>query len=373
MAERVHGLKWNYYDDDVIPAWVAEIDFELAPAITSALRDAVEKGITGYPFPAAEQATFEAAVGFWERRLNWSVDPKALQSAPDVIEGTRRSIERLTRPDAPVILHTPVYFPFFDMIDRSGRKLIEVESYRDDEGLYRLDFEGIDKAFASGAGSIVLCNPWNPTGRVLERSELETLVSIARSHEARVISDEIHAPITYGDHRHTPIATIDPDVVVTVTSASKVFDLPGLKSAQVVLTNEDDREPWRHYFANEKAGVGTLGLIASTAAYGESDSWLDETIGYLDDNRRLLAELLESHAPGVSMTELQGTYLSWLDFSDYGLDTPSGYLLKEAKVALTSGEPFGGSSTRFARLNLATTSARLEEIVDRMGRALERL
>lgn len=367
------GLKWTYYDSDVLPAWVAETDYALAPAITKALHRAVDEDLTGYPYPQAEEATFVAATRFWKEHLDWAVDPTWLFSAPDVIEGTRRSIELLTRPRSPVVLHTPVYFPFFGMVERAGREIIEVPSNQDDDGTYRLDLGGIDRAMSDGAGSIVLCNPWNPVGRVLSAEEIASVVEIAGRHGGKVISDEIHAPITYPSFRHIPASTVVPETVVTVMSASKMFDIPGLKCAQVLLTNADDRDRWRRYFTPDKVGVGTFGLIASTAAYADSDDWYRETMARLNVNRLTLQAQLMEKLPRVRATELQGTYLAWLDFSSYALDDPAEFLLAEARVALTGGGQFRGNGSQHARLNIATTEERLLTIVERMRSALDQL
>ncbi len=369
-AEQPGGLKWTYFDPDVVPAWVAEMDYPLAPEISNALHAAIDLNLTGYPYPQIEQAAFEAATDFWHSELGWQVDQSWVFSVPDVIEGTKRAIERLTKPGSPVVLHTPVYFPFFGMVGRAGRQLVEVPSHVDDDGTYRLDLDGIERAFSHGAGSIVLCNPWNPTGRVFERSELENLIQLAERYESRVISDEIHAPIVYEGHEHVPAASIAPEVVVTVTSASKTFDLPGLKCAQVVLTNGNDRENWASYFTPETVGVGTLGLIAAEAAYGRSKDWYRDLVAGLQTNKDLLVRELPDVLPEVKLNETQGTYLAWLDFSAYELDDPAAYLLEHARVALTGGAQFRGSSSHFGRLNFATTPDRLNEILARIRGAL---
>lgn len=367
------GLKWTYYDPDVLPAWVAEMCYPIAPPIAEALHRAVDNSLTGYFFPEAEHAAFAAATSFWAEQLDWVIDQSWLYSAPDVIEGTRRSIELLTRPGSQVVLHTPVYFPFFGMVERAGRELVEIPSPRDADGRYRLDLDGISKAFERGAGSVVLCNPWNPTGQVFEHQELADLIEIARSNDARVISDEIHAPLTYPGAEHIPASTIDPVTVVTVTSASKTFDLPGLKSAQVVLTNEADRQKWSDYFTADKVGVGTFGLIATAAAYGESTDWYLETMETLNSNRKTLLDMLATDLPRVTPATVEATYLAWLDFSDYDLDDPHDFLLENARIALTTGAPFGADSSQFARLNFATTNDILVEIVERMKKALDQL
>lgn len=367
---RQGGLKWTFYDEDVLAAWVAEMDFGLAPPVADALHDAIDRGLTGYPYPDAEQATASAATRFWADRFGWMVDPSWVFSAPDVIEGIRRCIVHLTRPESPVVVHTPVYFPFFSMVERAGRDIIEAPSTRDDEGRYTLDLEAIDSGLAEGAGSVVICNPWNPTGRVLSRSELEEVVEIATRHDARVIADEIHAPIIYDGVEHVPIATVDDERTATVTAASKAWNLPGLKCAQVVLTNQHDRQAWADYFAPYKVGVGTLGLIASGAAYAYGVAWFDEILGRLESNRDTVTEMTRELLPEVVFHPPTGTYLAWMDMSAFALDSPMKFLRDTARVALTDGEPFRGESDQHVRLNFATAPEILVESLERVEASL---
>lgn len=358
-------LKWNYYEPDVLAAWVAEMDFGLAPAVTEALHRAVDLGDTGYPYPALEQAVAEAATGFWKRRFGVDIEPHRVFSAPDVIEGGRRAIVHLTEPGSPVVLHPPVYFPFYSMVERAGREVVEVPAIQD-EGGYRIDVAGLDRAFADGAGSVVLCNPWNPVARSLSADEVAEVVRVAARYGARVIADEIHAAILYDGRSHTMAASIDPDVVITVTSSSKAYNLPGLKAAQVVLTNDRDVEVWQEYFTPDKVGVGTFGLVANAAAYAEGEEWLGEVMERLHRNREILAGFVGERLPRVKMRLPEATFLAWLDFTDYGWDDPATVLLERARVALSGGIPFGPGGEGHARFNFATTEEILVEILERM-------
>lgn len=367
---RIGGLKWTYYDEDVLPAWVAEMDFGLAPAVSEALHRAVDDGITGYPYPDAEEAVAEAAVDFWADSFDWSVDPTWVFPAPDVIEGIRRAIIHLTRPGSPVVLHTPVYFPFFSMVEQAGREIIEAPSRVDENGRYTIDLGAIERGLAAGAGSVVVCNPWNPTGRVLTREELEDVLALAARHDARFIADEIHGSITY-DRTHVPVALLDAANTVTVTAASKAWNLPGLKCAQVVLTNEADREVWKDHFARHMVGVGTFGLIATEAAYSKGQEWLEEVRERLSANRELLIALVAEHLPRARFTPPEGTYLAWLDMAEYGLDDPYRFLVDRARVATSAGAHFRGGGDQHVRLNFATETGILIDIVERIGSALE--
>lgn len=368
------GFKWNTYPDDVLAAWVAEMDFGLAPPVAEALHAAIDAGEVGYPYAVLEEETATAACGFWSDRLGWEVGPSQVFPVPDVVEGLRRAIVHLTEPDSSVVLHTPVYYPFFSMVERAGRQLVDVPCQPDADGRYRLDLESIGRAFDGGAGCIVLCNPWNPTGRAFTRAEVEAVVELASSKGSRVIADEVHAPLVRGGIQHVVAATVDPSTVVTVTSASKAWNIPGLKCAQVVLSNSADIEIWTGYFTPDKVGVSSLGLVANAAAYRQGQEWLDEVTAQIDANRNQLEALLARHLPEVRFGPLEATYLAWLDFRPYGLDEPAAFFLDRARVALSAGAPFGAGGVGHARLNFATAPEILSEIVERMAHAVsERL
>jgi cystathionine beta-lyase len=315
----------------------------------------------------------EAGSEFWNDRLGWAVSPDRVFAVPDVVDGIRRAIVHLTNPGSPVILHTPAYYPFFSMVEQAGRDLVELPCRQDSTGRYVIDIDGLVEAFSQGAGSLVLCNPWNPTGRCLTEAEAEVgeVVAVAAAHGARVISDEIHAPLIFAGSAQVVAASLDPDTVVTVTSASKAWNLPGLKCAQVVLTNDDDVATWTSYFTFEKlVGVGTFGLIASAAAYSEGRPWLDDVVARLESNRGLLGELIDTHLPKVGYTPPEATYLAWLDFRPYGLEHPADHLLEHCRVGLNAGHLFGGGGEGFARLNFATPAPILTELIERIGAIL---
>lgn len=370
ITERPPGLKWNYFEPDVLPAWVAEMDFGLAPPIGAALHEAVERGDTGYLYPSAMESVAVAAVGFWRERFAWDVAADRVHHVPDVVEGMRRAIVHLTRPDSKVIVPTPAYFPFFSMIERAGRDRVDVRSIRGSDGRWGLDLEAINRAFADGAGSVILCNPWNPTGRSLNAGEVGALIEIAVSHGGRVLADEVHAALTYPGAEHVVAADINSETVVTVTAASKAWNIPGLKAAQVVLTSDKDLEVWSEYFTPEKIGVGTFGLFASAAAYAQGTSWLDEVMLTLDRNRNLLADLIAQLLPEATMSVPQATYLAWLDLSAYGWDDPASHLLAHARVGLSEGRDFGPGGEGYVRFNFATSEDLIAEVVGRMANVL---
>ncbi|MDP9429745.1 MAG: aminotransferase class I/II-fold pyridoxal phosphate-dependent enzyme [Actinomycetota bacterium] len=365
------GLKWSLYPG-ALGAFVAEADFGTAPAVTEALHAAVGAGAFGY-LPPALLAGMSEAYAAWSRdRYGWAVPPERVRPLADVLAGLGAAIEHFSRPGSKVILPTPAYMPFLTFPLALGREVIEVPMARDGDR-YGYDLDALDAAFRAGGHLLVLCNPHNPIGRVLEPAEMVAVAEVVDRHGGRVFSDEIHAPLVFPGHRHVPYASLD-DVTaghaVTATSASKAWNLPGLKCAQLVLSNAADAATWAQVGSFAEHGASTLGVVANTTAYTGGAGWLDDVLGYLDGNRRLLAELIGTHLPGVRYTPPEGTYLAWLDCRELDLAEPGAFFLEQAGVALTDGALCGAAGTGFVRLNVATPRPVLTEVVERMGAAL---
>lgn len=369
--EQLHAagsMKWSLFPG-TIGAWVAESDLGTAPEITRALHDAVDAGRLGYlPRPVA--AEMGRATAEWMRdRYGWHVDAARVQALPDVIAGFVVAMEHFSRPGSAVIVPTPAYMPFLTVPAMHERTAIEVPMAASG-GRAVLDLEAIERELVAGAGLVVLCNPLNPGGRVFERDELLALSEVVERHGARVFADEVHAPIVFGDARHVPYASVSPAASahsITVTSASKAWNLPGLKAAQVILTNDADVEVWAGLGPIASHGASILGVIANTVAYREGRDWLDATVAYYDANRRLLAELLADRLPEVGYTPPEGTYIAWLDVSRLGLgDEPAVTLQKRAKLSVTDGRACGAVGAGHVRMILATPRPIVEQIVERM-------
>jgi cysteine-S-conjugate beta-lyase len=291
-----------------------------------------------------------------------------------VLKGMEVVVNFLTRPESPVVLPVPAYMPFFDLLRITGRQRVEIPMLQDDSGRYLLDLDALDAAFASGAGSLILCNPNNPLGAAYRDDELRAIVDIAARYGARVIADEIHGPLVYG-RPHVAAASVSDTAahtVVTLMSASKGWNLPGLICAQVVLSNEQDARDWELINKLHKMGVSTIGIRANIAAYDHGTDWLDELLDYLQGNRDHLAAALPSSCPGVRVNTPEATYMSWVDFRALNLPVePADHLLSTAKVALSPGIPFGATvGAGFARLNFATTRTILDRAIDGIAAAL---
>jgi len=366
------GLKWTRYAD-ALGAFVAEMDFGTAPAVTRSLQETVERGRLGYLTPEEAADMARACAGWLARRYGWEVPPGWISPLADVVAGLQAAIERFSPPGTPVVLPTPAYMPFLTVPAALGRELIEVPLVERD-GRMTYDLDGIAAAFDAGARLLVHVNPHNPLGRVFGAEEQLALADVVTAAGARVFSDEIHAPLVHPGAVHRPYASLSPETArhtVTATSTSKAWNVPGLKAAQLILSNAEDAEHWARVGVLYAHGASTPGVLAATAAYDHGAEWLDDVLGYLDGNRRFLADLLAEHLPDVRYTQPEGTYLAWLDCRRLQLDGPAGaFFLDRAGVALVDGPECGAPGAGHARLNFATPRPVLATIVERMATAV---
>lgn len=371
------SMKWTMFPR-TIGAWVAESDLGTAPAVTAALHAAVAGGQLGY-LPRAVATEHAAATSAWMRdHYDWEVPRGRVHHLPDVISGLEVAMEHFSRPGSAVIVPTPAYMPFLTVPKRHDRTVIEVPLAEapDPHGGARqtLDLDAIDRELAAGAGLVVLCNPLNPGGRVFERAELEALAAVVERHGARVFADEVHAPIVFDGARHVPYASVSAAAAghsITVTSASKAFNLAGTKAAQLILTNDADAEVWQKLGPMAGHGASILGIIANTAAYREGRDWLAATVAYYDENRRALRDLLGEHLPAVGYRMPEGTYIAWLDVRRLGLgDDPAATLRERAGLAVTDGRACGAAGAGHVRVILATPRPVVEQIVQRLASAV---
>lgn len=367
----VGSLKWTMFPDK-IPAFVAEMDFGIAPAITRALHTAVDVGAFGYLPPAIGTAMSDAFAEWSAARYGWTVDPNDVKAMPDVIAALEIAIDHFSAPGSAIVLPTPAYMPFLTVPLAHGRRIIQVPMIRTADG-WEYDLEALDKAFADGGGLLVLCNPHNPIGRVLGRDEMAAIGEVVARHGGRVFSDEIHAPLTY-DAPHVPYASVDEVTAghtITATSASKAWNLPGLKCAQLILSNDADRAYWEEHGRAFGHGAANLGVIANTAAYTAGGQWLDGVVSYLDGNRRLLADLVAEHLPGVRYTPPEGTYLAWLDCAELGIEgSPADFFAEHAGIVTTDGAMCGDGAETAVRFNFAMPRPIMERAIAAMGAAL---
>ncbi len=369
------SIKWSRYGADVTACWVAEMDFAAAPPVREAVLDAVRREEFGYPKGDDSNGLPEAAAAFQAQRHGWVVDPARVHTVPDVLKGVELGVRRYSPEGSPIVLTTPAYMPFFDIPAVTRRPVIEVRTLADG-GASRFDFDAIDAAFSSGAGTVILCQPHNPLGRSFTREEMLQLAAVVDRHGARVVSDEVHAPLTYSGRRHIPYASLSEltaSHTITVTSASKAWNLPGLKCAQVITSNDVDERRWQAIPTLETHGASTVGIAANVAAYLWGAPWLEAALAYLDGNRLYLADLLTEHLPDVGYRPPEATYLAWLDCRTLELDTePADFFLERARVATNPGPAFGADGAGFVRFNFGTSRRIIAQAVEAMAEATAR-
>jgi cystathionine beta-lyase len=360
------SAKWRVHPPEVLPVWVAEMDVPLAGAIVAALRETAERGDTGYPYgtPYAE-----ALADFAAARWGWRFEVASSTNVPDVMRGMVAVMDLLTGPGDAVVVSSPVYHPFYSYLAHMGRRVVEAPLGSE----HRIDLATLERALAdAGSGgrrcALLLCNPHNPTGTVHTRAELTAVGELAAAHGARVVVDEIHAPLVYAPAEHVPYLSLAVGArAFALLSASKGWNLAGLKAA-VAVAGEDAVEELRQIPPQISHGSSHIGVITHVAALRGGGAWLDELLVALDSNRMALRELLALRLPEVRYEPPAGTYLAWLDCRALALgDDPAEAFLARGRVALSPGPAFGSGGAGHARLNFATSPEILAEAVARMA------
>lgn len=368
-------LKWTQYPEDVLPMWVAESDVATCPQVIDALKASIDREFFGYP-PRHELHLGEETSRWYAENTGWTPDPSRIHATADVVRAVILAVQTFTKPGSAIILPTPAYMPFFEVGPATGRELVFVPTLENGP-----DLAAVEKAFADGAGSLIVCNPNNPLGFTYDAETLRTLAELADKYDARLISDEIHAPIVL-EGKHIPTASVSETadkVTVTAIATSKGWNTAGLKCAQLIL-NEEDEKAWRAVPHVVTEGVSTLGLIAATSAYRDGNEWLAEFVDLLRANSRRIAERLPEVLPGAKYVPNEASYLAWIDvrevepikqaLSDGSAPSAQRWILNKAKVAVNPGEAFGDGGEGHIRLNFATSPELLEEGLDRIGRAV---
>jgi cysteine-S-conjugate beta-lyase len=368
---RRRSEKWRAFPPDVLPAFVAEMDYDLADPVKAALRSAIDLDDCGYANPAGVGESFAR---FAAARHGWTVEPSLVHLIPDVMAGVDLILSLATEPGDGVVINTPVYPPFFEHISNARRRIVEVPLVRRD-GRWELDFDALEAAFAADARAYLLCNPHNPSGRVFSAADLSQIASLADRYGVIVLADEIHASLTLPGAVHTPYVAADGPAAehgVTLASASKAFNVAGLKAAVAVAGSPAmqsllDRLPSTSLF-----GAGLFGVLASLAAWDSGDEWLDALIAQLDHARAEFGALLAQRLPEAGYQPPEASYLAWVDVGRLELGPePAQVFLDRGRVALSDGLRFGAPGEGHVRVTIGTSSAILADIVDRMAAALD--
>lgn len=369
-ARRALPLKWGCVEPDVLPAWVAEMDYAVAPVVVEAVQQALGDQMTGYPAFAGGGRLGAAYAGFAQRHYGQTIDPRRVLPVVDVTAGIRLVLDVLSGP-GPMVLPVPAYPPQLQVAQVTGRDLVTL-ALDSDAPEVSLDLDRLDQALAGGARTVLLTNPHNPLGRVYSRAELEGLRDVVVRHGARLVSDEIHAPLVLPGAEHVGYLDLEgtADHAVALVAASKAFNTAGLRCAQIVTADEATHRTLAEVPMVRNDSWSPLGVVAAIAAYEQGDAWLAALVDRLDAQRTLLARLLAEHLPAARMRRLEATYLAWLDLRAYGHDDPADVALRKGRVLVEPGHRYQPGLCGHVRLNIATSPERLGEIVRRLAAAL---
>lgn len=373
---RRRGAKWRAYGEDVLPAWIADMDFDVAEPVQRALVRLVSERDYGYAHREGEERLEVAFAARMRERFGWEVDPDRVVPVADLVQAIVAAVVAFSERGDGVVVQTPIYPPFLGAIADTGRRRV-VNALVDDGRRLVLDADGLGRAVDAGTRVLLLCNPHNPSGRVLERGELEAVARVAVERDVVIVADEAHCDLVYPGHRHVPVATLGDEVAartVTLHTATKSFNIPGLRCGVVHFGSEALLRRFGETFPRRLLGaVGVMGVDATVAAWREGQPWLDAVLGALRSNRDRLAEWVAGVAPAIRHHLPEATFLAWLDCRDLGLPSPPRqFFLDEARVALHGGADFGPGADAGVRLNFATSPAILDELLGRMTAALER-
>lgn len=371
-----HGTdakKWSAYPADVLPMWVADMDFATPPSVVEALRSRVEHGIFGYCLP--QDGLRDQIVADMQAKYDWTIKPEDIVFLPGVEPGFNMALKSETKPGDGLLIQTPVYNPILTTHRHWGLESIEAPLTERGDG-FEMDADAFDAGMAR-ARAFLFCNPHNPTGKVFTREELEAIAQSAIRHDVLVISDEIHCELLFDGRRHIPIASLSPEIAdrsVTLMSASKTYNIAGLKAAFAIITNADLRQRVNASRLGLVDSVNIFGLEAAHAAYATAGPWRDAMVAYLQENRDYLQAEITRRFPTIRLLPAQSTYLAWLDCSALDLpETPQSFFLKRGKVAFSAGTDFGPRYEKFLRINFGCPRALLEEGLARMETALASL
>ena len=369
--EESESNKWRFYEEDVLPLWIADMDCICAPEIMKALHQRIDHGVFGYG--RAKPELYQVICDHMESKYQWKIQPEWIKFTAGVVIGFNQIIDALAKPGDSVLIQTPAYPPILNAA--SNRKIaccqvpLSCSSTK-----FEIDFDKFEESILPGTKFFLFCNPQNPSGRVFSRPELERIAAICLKHNLIIISDEIHKDILFDDHKHIPIASISEEIAkrtVTLSAASKTYNIAGLKCSYAIIPDPNLRDAFDIGGEGLVDSVNVLGLTATEAAYRYGDTWLKETIAYLESNRDYLFQQLEDF-DGIQSIKPEGTFLAWLDCRGMNINqNPSEFFLKNAKVALNDGASFGKSYESYVRLNFGCSRNTLKLALERMKSALE--
>lgn len=375
------SIKWGLFDEDVLPMWVADMDFTAPQPVIDALRKRVDHGVFGYPMdllnkPGKVDRLRDAIRAWLERLYSWKVEPEAIVFIPGVVTAFNLVAHALTGPERGVLIQTPVYPPIYHVGKENRVLQQEMLLTLQMDGSYTIDFDRFEAAITPQTSMFLLCNPHNPVGRVFTKHELERMGEICLRHGVTICSDEIHSDLIFSGQTHTPIATLDPELArytITLMAPSKSFNIAGLECSYAIITDAELRRQITSATQGLVSWVNLMGIEAATAAYQEGEEWLQRLMVYLEANRDFLVEQVQD-LPGIKMAKPEGTYLAWLDCREAGIPgNPFKFFLDRGRIALNDGVTFGPGGEGFVRLNFGCPRALIADGIERMAMALKTL
>lgn len=369
LVEKIYGHK------ELIPLWVADMDFEAPKEISQAIRERTNHEIYGYTEKSAK--LFRSITNWYKKRHNWEFYEDWISFTTGVNSGINLAVQVFTKPGDKVIVQPPVYRPFFTAVQNNGRELV-CNPLKLESGRYYMDYKDLEAKFDPRTRMLILCNPHNPGGRVWSKDELLQLAELCRKHDVLILADEIHADFVYAGRSHVPLASLSEEIAqqtITCVAPNKTFNLAGLNTACTVIANKYLREEFDKMLENSGIQVNLFGLIAMEAAYTHGEEWLEELLVYLSDNIDYLLEFFQSRVPQIKPIKPEGTFLAWLDCRGLGL-TPedlTDWMTKTARVALNEGSWFGTGGEGFMRLNFGCPREILKQGLERIEKAVNSL
>lgn len=369
------GLEKVFGTNDVLPMWVADMDFAVPPAVSEAIRRRAEHPIYGYTF--RPDAYYASIVNWMNKRHGWNIEKEWIQYSPGVVPVLNMVVQGITQPGDGVILQSPVYHPFFHAVNLNHRRLLNNRLKESENGTYVFDFDDLAEK-AKEAKLLLLSNPHNPVGRSWNEEELRTLGEICAANDVLIVSDEIHADLTLPGYHHTPLARLSEEIAahtITCMAPSKTFNLAGLSTSSVIISNSEKRKRFKEVIESLHLGMGNLfGMEASIAAYNHGEEWLDALLEYIRGNVDYARTFLAEKMPEVTLSPVEATYLLWLDFrrTGMGAEELKQFMTEEAKVGGNDGAMYGPGGEGFVRLNVACPRKIVEEAFERIYKALKK-
>lgn len=373
------SVKWDEVDtifngENLLPMWVADMDFKVPEPVIEAIKQRAEHGIFGYT--ARNDSYYEAIINWMQRRHNWKVEKDWICHAPGVVPALGMIVRTFTKPGDKIIIQSPVYYPFTNVVEKNERVIVQ-NPLKYEDGKYVMDFEDLESKFDHDVKMIIISSPHNPVGRVWTKEELTQLGDICLKHNILVVSDEIHFDLILKGHSHTPFASISEEFAqnsIICTAPSKTFNLAGLQTSNIIIPNKNIREKFTNTLESLFIGMtSTFGLVATESAYRYGDEWLDQLLVYLQKNLEFLTDYINRNIPELKVIPTEGTYLVWIDCRELGLEAKEleHLMQKEARVALDEGYIFGKSGEGFTRMNIACPRSILEEGLKRIEKAVK--